>query len=116
MRKNPSHSTVNVHHAKRISFDRMDVSTFQSYKIRIDDENGGAFEVSAFVDNGDVPEFEKQWNDEQLPPLVSEDIVAVINALRVFMLDPTVRAVLDRIDPKGVEQAQAALKRAGREV
>ncbi len=111
-----SHIGTTVHRTKTIEFDRMDVNTFQSYKVKATDKHGGVVELSLFVQNEDVEEFEKGWNDPQPEPLVTEDIEAVVNALRVFMLDSTVREVLKRIDPKGFEQAREALKGIGRNI
>jgi hypothetical protein len=41
---------------------------------------------------------------------ISETPTPADKALAVFLLNPTVRAVLDVLDPKGVEQARNALR------
>lgn len=55
-----------VHNTKSVKFSRMNVDTFQSYKITVTDETGEVFELSMYVDNADVEKFEQGWNRREV--------------------------------------------------
>lgn len=105
-----------VHNVEVIQFEAMPVPDggFTSYKVTMIDRSGAAVSMSGYVQHAQVAEFEKGWNDQPNEPVTDEQNAAVINALRVLMLDPDIQAVLKRLDPKAVEQAKKALRAIGR--
>jgi hypothetical protein len=107
---------MNLHDIKKVTFEKLNVGTFQSYKVEFTDKDKGTYQVSAFVQNPDVAEFEKGWIPKPEPLPLDKVQEKLANALKVFLLDSTVRAVLDRLDPQAVAQAQQALEAAGEEV